>query len=71
MSWGEDKKIFLKRHRVVERIRKQDTHSCLQKTQFRSKDTHRRKVEGRKKILYAKRNEKKLGSTTHIRQNRL
>ena len=40
--------------RVTECIRKQDPHiHCLQETYLRSKDTHRLKVKGWKKIFHA------------------
>ena len=36
-----------KRHRIVEWIRKHDTHiGCLQETHLRTKDLHRLKVKG-------------------------
>ena len=51
----------IKRHRVVEWIKKQDPYiSCIQETHLRPKDTHRLKVKGWKKILHANGNEKKL-----------
>ena len=50
---------------------KQDLYiCCLKYTPFRSKDTHRLKVRGWKKVLHTK--EKKVGGcNTFIRQNRL
>ena len=43
-----------KRHRVAEWIRKQVPRiCCLQETHLRSKDTHRLKVKGWKKIFHA------------------
>lgn len=46
-----------KRHRLAEWKQKQDPYiCCLQETHFRSKDTHRFKVRGWKKILHANRN---------------
>ena len=49
----------IKRHRVAEWI-KNKTHLCfLKETHFRSKDTHRLKVKGQKKIFHANGNEKK------------
>ena len=38
---------LIKRHRIVEWIRKQDPHiCCLQETHLRTKDLHRLKVKG-------------------------
>ena len=34
---------------------------CLQKTHFRSKDTHRLKVRGWKRVFHVNRNQKKAG----------
>ena len=43
-----------KRHRGAEWIRKQDPYiCCLQETHVRSKDTHKLKVKGWKKIFHA------------------
>ena len=43
-----------KRHRLAEWIQKQDPYiCCLQETQFRPRDTYRRKVRGWKKIFHA------------------
>ena len=43
-----------KRQRIAERIRKQDPYTCwLQETILRSKNTHRLKVKGWKKIFHA------------------
>ena len=43
-----------KRQRVAEWIRKQDLYiCCLQETHIRSKDTHRLKGKGWKKMVYA------------------
>ena len=40
----------IKRHRIAEWIRKQDTHiCCLQETHLRTEDLHRLKVKGWKK----------------------
>ena len=51
-------KIF----RVAEWIRKQGPYiCCLQETHLRSKDTHRLKVKGCKKIFHANGKEKKAG----------
>ena len=49
-----------KRHRLAERIQKQDPFiCCLQETHFRSRDTYRLKVRGWKKVCHANRNQKK------------
>ena len=54
--------VPLKRHRVAEWIQKQDPYiCCLQETHFRSKDTHRLKVRGWKKVFHANGNQKKVG----------
>ena len=51
-----------KRHRLAERIQKNDPYiCCLQKTHFRPRDTYRLKVMGWKKIFHANGNEKKAG----------
>ena len=43
-------------------IQKQDPYiCCLQETHFRSKDTHRLKVRGWKKVFHANGNQKKAG----------
>ena len=50
----------IKRHRVAEWTQKQDHYiSCLRKTHFRSKDTHRLKVRGWKRVSHANGNQKK------------
>ena len=50
----------IKRHRVAEWIQKQDSYiCCLQKTHFRSKDTHRLNVKGWKKVFHTNGNQKK------------
>ena len=52
--------ILTKRHRLAEWIQKQDPYiCCLQETHFSSRDTHRLKVRGWKKIFHANRNQKK------------
>ena len=52
----------IKRHSVSEWIQKQDPYiCCLQETHFRSKDTHRLKVRGWKKVFHANVNKKKAG----------
>ena len=62
----------IKRHRVAEWVRKQDPYICsLQETHLKSKDTHRLKVKGWKKIFHANGKKKAEVSTTYIRQNRL
>lgn len=46
---------------------KQDTNKCcLQETLFTIKDTHRVKVKGRKKIVYANGNQMRAGVTVLI-----
>ena len=51
-----------KRHRLAERIQKQDLYiCCLQETHFRPRDTYRLKVRGWKKIFHANGNQKKAG----------
>ena len=51
----------IKRHRVIEWIKKQDPSiCCLQETQFKPKDIYRLKVKEWKKIFHANR-EKKAG----------
>ena len=48
------------KNRVAEWIRKHDPHiCCLQETHLRTKDLHRVKVKGWKKIFQAYRHEKK------------
>ena len=43
-------------------MQKQDLYiCCLQETHFRSRDTYRLKVRGRKKVFHANRNQKKAG----------
>ena len=63
---------LIKRHRIVEWIRKQDPHiCCLQGTHLRTKDLQRLKVKGWKQIFQANGQRKKSqSSNTHIRQNR-
>ena len=52
----------IKRHRIVEWIRKHDPHiCCLQETHLRTKDIHRLKVKGWKQIFQANGQEKKAG----------
>ena len=49
-----------KRHRLAERIQKQDPYiCCLQEIHFRPRDTYRLKVRGWKKIFHANGNQKK------------
>ena len=44
----------MKRHRIAEWIRKHDPHiCCLEETHLRTKDLHRLKVKGWKKIFQA------------------
>ena len=48
-----------KRHRLAIWIQKQDSHIwCLQEIHLKSRDTHRLKVRGWKKIFYTKRDQK-------------
>ena len=62
----------IKTHRIDEWIRKHDPHICyLQETHVSTKDLHRLKVKGWKQTFQANGQEKKPGSNTHIRQNRL
>ena len=50
----------IRRHRVTEWIRKHDPHiCCLQETHLRTKNIHRLKVKGSKKISQANGQEKK------------
>ena len=51
-----------KRHKEPETIQKQHLYMCcLQENHIRSKETHKLKVRGWKKIFHAKGNEKKAG----------
>ena len=51
-----------KRHRLAERIQKQNLYiCCLQETHFRPRETYRLKVRGWKKIFHANGNHKKEG----------
>ena len=51
-----------KRQRVAEWIQKQDPYiCCLQETHLKTRDTHRLKVKGWKKIFHANRDQKKAG----------
>ena len=53
--------------RLAKWIQKQDPYiCCLQETHFRSKDTHRLKVRGWKKVFYANGNQKKARVTILI-----
>ena len=52
----------MKRHRIAEWIRKHDPHiCCLQETHLMTKDLHRLKVRGWRKIIQANGQEKKAG----------
>ena len=52
----------IKRHRVIEWIKKQDPSiCCIQETHLKPKDMHRLKVKGCKKIFHANNKEKKAG----------
>ena len=54
--------MLTKTHRLAEWIKKQDPYiCCLQETHFSSRDTHRLKVRGWKKIFHANGNQKKAG----------
>ena len=56
-----------KRHRLAERIPKQDPYiCCLQETHFRLRDTYRLKVRRWKKIFHANGNQKKAGVAIFI-----
>ena len=51
-----------KRQRLPEWIQKQDPYvCCLKETHFKTRDTYRLKVKGRKKIFHADRDQKKAG----------
>ena len=51
-----------KRHRLAERIQKQDPYiCCLQETNLKIRDTYRLKVKGWKKISHTNRDQKKAG----------
>ena len=51
-----------KRHRLAERVQKQDPYiCCLQETHFRPQDTYRLKVRGWKNIFHANGKQKKVG----------
>ena len=51
-----------KRQRLAEWIQKQDTYiCCLQETNLKTRDTHRLKVKGWKKIFHANGVQKKAG----------
>ena len=50
------------RQRLAERIQKQDPYiCCLQETHLETRDTHRLKVKGWKKIFHANGDQKKAG----------
>ena len=52
----------IKRHRVIEWIKKQDPSiCCLQETHLKSKDMYRLKVKGWKNVFQANNSEKKAG----------
>ena len=52
-----------KRHRLAERVQKQDPYiCCLQETHFRPQDTYRLKVRGWKNIFHANGKQKKAGA---------
>ena len=57
----------IKRHRIAEWIRKHDPHICCQQeTHLRTKDLHRLKVKGWKKIFQANEQEKNAGEAILI-----
>ena len=57
----------IKRHRVAEWIQEQDPYiCCLQETHLRSKDTHRLKVRGWKKVFHENGNKKQTGVTISV-----
>ena len=56
-----------KRQRLAEWIQKQDPYiCCLQETHLKTRDTHRPKLKGWKKIFHANGNQKKAGVAIHI-----
>ena len=56
-----------KRQRLAEWIQKQDPYiCCLQETHLKTRDTHRLKVTGWKKIFNANRDQKKARVVIHI-----
>ena len=56
-----------KRQRLAEWIQKQDPYiCCLQVTHLKTRDTHRLKVKGWKKIFHANGDQKKAGVTKLI-----
>ena len=63
--------VPIKKHRVADWIKKQEaTICCLKESRFRTKDTHRLKLRGWKKILHANTNDKQI-RVAILRQNRL
>ena len=60
----------IKRHRVIEWIRKHDLSICsLQETHFRPKDTFRLKVRGWRTIYHENGQQKKVGVAILISDN--
>ena len=56
-----------KRQRLAEWIQKQDPYiCCLQETHLKTRDTHRPKLKGWKKIFHANGLQKKAGVAIHI-----
>ena len=52
----------IKRHRIAEWMRNHEPHIfCPQETHLRTKDLHRLKIKGWKKIFHANRRKKQLG----------
>ena len=59
--------VPIKRQRLAEWIEKQDPYiCCLQDTHLKTRDTHRPKLKGWKKIFHANGNQKKAGVAIHI-----
>ena len=59
-----------KRQRLAEWIQKQDPYiCCLQETLLKTRDTHRLKVKGWKKIFHANGDQKKAGVAILISDN--
>ena len=60
----------IKRHRVAEWVRKHDPHiCCLQETHLSTKDLHRLKMKGQKKIFHANGDLKKAGIPMLLSEN--
>ena len=64
-------KVPVKRHRVAEWLNKQDLYILPTRDSLGSKDIHRMKVRGWKRLFHANGNEKKnWGGNTNFKQNR-